>query len=100
MSIKLDDSNYSQIIAENKVVLVDFYTTWCGPCRILAPILDQLTGVVVGKVDGDFSSELAEQNNIRAYPTLIFYKNGVEVNRLLGVTGQKQLQGMIDDLNS
>jgi len=99
MSIKVDENNYDQTIAQG-VVLLDFYTTWCGPCRLLAPVLEELTGVVVGKIDGDSSPELVEKHNIRAYPTMIFFKDGVEVDRLLGVTGKKQLQTMIDKLNS
>ncbi len=100
MSIKLNESNYDSTLNSNSVVLVDFYTTWCGPCRMLAPILEQLTGAVIAKVDGDVSPELVNKNNIRAYPTIIFFKNGAEVNRLVGVSGKQQLQSIIDNLNT
>lgn len=98
MSVKLDKNNFKQEISQG-LVMVDFYTDWCGPCRMLAPVLEQLTNVKVGKVDGEVSQDLIEENNIHAYPTLIFFRDGIEVQRLIGVHAAKYLQSEIDRLN-
>ena len=65
-------------------LLIYYGATWCGPCRAMAPVLDQLDGVNIIKVDIDDSADLANQEGIRAVPTIVQYKNGIEVNRVVG----------------
>lgn len=65
-------------------LLIYFGASWCGPCKAMAPVLNQLEGVNIIKVDIDESRNLANGEGIRAVPTIIQYKNGVEVNRLVG----------------
>ena len=96
----LNGSNFQETIA-NGVTIVDFWATWCGPCRMQAPILEafeaEMNGVVkVGKVDVDEEGDIAARFNIFNIPTLIAFKDGVEIARNVGVTdinGLKRLAG-------
>lgn len=85
----LDASTFNAEIGKG-VVMVDFWATWCPPCRQMAPILDEVAKdvagkVTVAKVDVDKSRELASQFNIQGIPTLILFKDGVEINRFVGL---------------
>jgi thioredoxin 1 len=98
--ITLTDKNFIQQ-SKNKVVLVDFWASWCAPCRMMAPVLndvaDELSGSThVGKVNIDQYKSLAHKYNVRSIPTLILFKNGQEVNRFVGIKSKdfliKQIQ--------
>lgn len=95
----LTESNFKENVNEG-LVLVDFYTETCGPCKRLAPILNELQNIKVCKVDATKNSGLCAEFNISAVPTLIFFKNGTEIQRLLGLTGKDKIQQIIDDLNN
>ncbi|MBE7030449.1 MAG: thioredoxin [Ruminococcaceae bacterium] len=90
MSIKmLNSANFEQEILNTPgTALVDFYADWCGPCKMVAPIVDEisqeLTGITVGKINVDQSPELAIGYNVMSIPTLIIFKNGEEVDRIVG----------------
>lgn len=90
---------FNESIQQEGVVLVDFYSDNCGPCRILAPVLDQLENVTVVKVNTVESRDLAAEHNISAVPTLEFYKNGVLVESVLGFHTKEALQSKIDVIN-
>ena len=86
--IHLNSDNFETTINSNKPVLVDFFATWCGPCKMLAPTIDALANEVgnsalVCKLDVDQAPEIAEQYGINAVPTIIFFKNGEKV----GISG-------------
>jgi thioredoxin 1 len=88
--MELTDKNFKSTITDNKVVMVDFWAEWCGPCRVLAPTMDSLGKdfngkLVIGKVNVDNNPTLSTINKVRTIPTVIVYKNGVEVERLVGV---------------
>ena len=75
---------------KNKVILIDFWAGWCAPCRMMAPVLNEVAGELageafIGKVDIEQHQSLAGKYNIRSIPTMIILKNGVEVNRVSGV---------------
>lgn len=83
-------SDFNKLIQENKPTLVDFFATWCGPCRVQGPILEEVKKTVgdkanILKVDIDQNQELAAHYNVRSVPTLIMFKNGEAVWRTVGV---------------
>ena len=85
-------------------VLIDFYADWCGPCKMLTPIMLKLSeentekDVTIGKVNVDASSEIGVKYGVRNIPTLVFLKDGVEVDRTVGVQTKDSLQTKIDTL--
>ena len=96
-----NQASFNDAISNNKVVLVDFWATWCGPCRMLAPVIEQLGAqyegkVVVGKVDTDEQPALAMQFGIMSIPTVILFKYGKEVERKVGVMPAQAYTQMLD----
>lgn len=91
-------SNFDEFVA-NGVVVVDFWATWCGPCRMLAPILDEvaskLPDVKFGKVDVDKSMELAKRFKIMNIPNVCIFKNGELVDRVIGLCDEDELTEVI-----
>ena len=87
--LTLTDQNFQQQ-TKNKVVLVDFWASWCGPCRMMAPVLNDVASELngnshVGKVDIEQYQSLATKFKVRNIPTLILFKNGTEINRFVGI---------------
>ena len=84
------DSNFEETIQKNKLVLVDFWASWCGPCRALAPTIEELATelngkVLVGKLDVDANPATAERFQVFSIPTMIIFKDGQEAERLVGL---------------
>jgi thioredoxin 1 len=93
------DTNFSEEISKG-VVLVDFYADWCGPCRMLAPVLEKVEGelggkAVIGKVNIDTEQKTASQFQISSVPTMILFKDGKEVKRQVGMLDAKAIMDMI-----
>lgn len=95
-------NDFSELIGQNKPTLVDFFATWCGPCKMQAPILEQLKENVgetanVIKVDIDRNQQLAAQYRVQSVPTLIMFKNGEPVWRAVGVQTLELLQDKVKE---
>lgn len=92
--------NFEETVLKNeKTVLLDFWATWCGPCQMIAPVVAQIAeenpDVVVGKVNVDEEMQLAQAFGITSIPTLIVFKNGVNVNTAVGLRSKAQIEEMI-----
>lgn len=96
--IELNEQNFATETAQG-VVVVDFYTKWCGPCKALSPVLETLTGAKVVKVDVEENMNLGVEFNVAHIPCIVFLKDGKEVNRMVGLQSQTTLQENIDKLN-
>jgi thioredoxin 1 len=100
--LTLTDKNF-QYQTKNKVVLVDFWAAWCVPCRMMAPVLNnvssELTGnTFVGKVNIEQYQSLAQKYQVRNIPTLILFKNGIEVNRYVGIKNKEFILQQINNI--
>ena len=86
--ITITKDNYAAVTAKNPLVLLDFWAVWCGPCKMIAPILAEIAeerdDVVIGKVDVDSEMELAMQFGVASIPTLVVIRNGQPVNKAVG----------------
>lgn len=102
--VTLTDDNFEEEVLNSDVpVLVDFWATWCGPCRQIAPIVEDLADefegrAKVGKVDVDENPQTAQQFGVRSIPTLLFFKNGEQQEQLVGASGKKPLQDTLEEL--
>jgi thioredoxin 1 len=100
--IALTDADFdAKILAADKPALVDFWAEWCGPCRQQAPIVEQVAGkyagkIIVGKLNVDEQPKTAHTYKIEAIPTLIFFKHGKEVDRIVGLTQEADLSAKIE----
>jgi len=103
-TITLDDSNFEKEVTQSdQTVLVDFWAPWCGPCKMIAPLLDEIAtekaGIVkVAKVNVDDNQNLSVKYNVRAIPALLFFKNGQLRDQVVGMTTRKDLLGRLDAL--
>ncbi len=100
MAKAFNNQNFQQEVLDSSVpVLVDFWAPWCGPCRMLAPVIDELAegaaGYKVGKINVDENPELAQKYSVMAIPTLIIFKNGVPAKTVVGVQTKESLQALL-----
>lgn len=91
----LSDVNFKEIINQKEIALIDFYASWCGPCKMLAPILDEIAkefpNITVGKVNIDFEQIVSKEYNVWTIPTMIIFKSGKEIKRIMGFRPKKEL---------
>lgn len=100
--LTIDDFDQVLQSAGDLPVMVDFYAEWCGPCRMAAPIIEELAGeygnkAVIAKVDVDDQGQLAQRYSVMSIPTVIVFKNGEEVDRKIGFAGKEGYTSMIDN---
>tara|TARA_B100000795_G_C22608949_1_gene364310 strand:- start:215 stop:532 length:318 start_codon:yes stop_codon:yes gene_type:complete len=104
MAIELTDANFEEIaINSDKPVVVDFWAEWCGPCRMVGPIVEELAKdyegrAIVGKVDVDNNNEISAKFGIRNIPTILFLKNGEVVDKQVGAVQKSALAEKLDKL--
>ncbi len=104
MTIEITDTNFQEVVIEaGKPAVIDFWAEWCGPCRMLTPIIKELSTefegrVVVGKVDVDSNPGISAKYGIRNIPTLLFFKDGQVVDKQVGVVPKGALVNKIDAL--
>lgn len=99
----ITNDNFSAVVAENDVVLIDFWAEWCGPCRMLGPTVEEISDkyegrVLVCKCNVDEADEVAAQLGIRSIPTLLYYKAGQQVDRTVGLVSKGDIEGRLNKL--
>lgn len=106
MAIELNDANFEEIVLQSdELVIVDFWANWCGPCKVIAPIIEEISKeyegkVVIGKMDVDNNVLIPAKYGIRNIPTMLFFKNSELVDKQVGAGPKTIITGKIDTLLS
>ncbi len=104
MALEITDATFDEVVLKSdKPVVVDFWAAWCGPCKLLGPVIEELSGdfdgkAVIGKVDIDSNQEFAAKYGVRNIPTVLIFQNGEVVGRQVGVAPKKTYEDAINAL--
>lgn len=103
MALEITDASFEELLKSDKPLVVDFWAEWCGPCRMVGPIVEELAEeyadkVVIGKVDVDSNDEITSKYGIRNIPTILFIKNGEVVDKQVGAAQKSVLAEKVENL--
>ena len=106
MAVEVTAKNFEEVLKEKNITVLDFWAPWCGPCRMLGPVIDELhndyidKNITIGKVNVDENGTIAAQYGVRSIPTVIFLKDGVEVpnTKIVGPKAKSDFKAVIDGL--
>ena len=103
MAQAITDGSFAAFVQDNTVAMIDCWATWCGPCRMLSPVVDELAQemegkVAIGKLNVDDNPQVCEQFGIMSIPTLLFFKNGELVDRMVGAHPKTEIQNKLNAL--
>lgn len=103
MAAQFTDANFDELLKSNRLVVADFWAEWCGPCRMVGPIIEELAEaykdkVLIGKVDVDENNDLAARYGIRNIPTVLFFKDGELVDKQVGAGPRPMFEAKINAL--
>jgi thioredoxin 1 len=100
-TLNLTQNNFKETLEENPIVLVDFWATWCNPCKMIAPVVEELANdysgkITVGKLNVDENNALSTEYGVMSIPTLLIFKKGKEVERIVGYKAKAEIAKTID----
>lgn len=104
MEMKFTSANFdTEVLAADRPAVVDFFATWCGPCKMMAPVIEALAAeydgkVIVGKIDVDENPDIAARYGVMTIPTIILFKNGEIITKTIGVQSKDSLKAAIDNM--
>jgi thioredoxin 1 len=103
MALEVTDSNFEELRSSEKPLVLDFWADWCGPCRMVAPIIDSLAKeyegrVTIGKIDVDANNDVVAQFGVRSIPTILFFKKGEVVDKIVGAAQRSMFIEKINTL--
>ena len=103
MALQITDANFAETLQEGKPMVLDFWAEWCGPCRMVSPIMDELAEdyagrVNIGKMNVDENNDIVAQYGIRNSPTVLFFKNGERVDKIVGAVPKDKFVAKIEAL--
>ena len=97
MALQITDESFRELIAGDKPVVVDFWAEWCGPCRMIGPVIEELASeyadkAIIGKINIDENNDVSEEYGIRSIPTILFFKNGQLMDKHIGAASKNLLE--------
>ena len=103
MALQITDANFEELLGTGKPMVLDFWAEWCGPCRMVSPIIDELAQeyegrVTIGKINVDENDDVVGRFGIRTIPTVIFFKNGEMVDKIVGATSKDKFKEKVENL--
>lgn len=103
MALQITNENYAEVLASGQPVVIDFWAEWCGPCRMVAPIVEELAAeyegkVLIGKCDVDDNDDIVAEYKVRNIPTIVFIKGGEVVDKHVGAISKDALKAKVDAL--